>query len=306
MEAALQWGLDFIRAVQSYSNPPLTVVMRIITGLGSAAAYMILLPLVYWCVDEKKGLRLGLAILVSAWLNISLKLLLDQPRPFFEGYDPSLGMVPERLGGLPSGHAQNALVMWTIIASWGKKKWLYGIAAFICLLVSFSRIYLGVHFPTDILGGWILGGLVLCGYFLWGGRIEEFLGRGGFRAGMIAASAASFIMILYRPVDEAIIPGAMLFGMAAGYCLNRRYIGFKSSTGKTGAPQYITLLFRFLPGIAVTVLILAAFEKIIPQDRHAGHYLILYFLRFAITGLWVCAGAPRLFCALRLAERKEE
>jgi hypothetical protein len=123
---------------------------------------------------------------------------------------------------------------------------------------------------------------------------------------MIAASAASFIMILYRPVEEAIIPGAMLFGMAAGYCLNKRYTGFKSSTGKTGAPKYITLLFRFLLGIAVTSLIFAVFEKIIPQDPYANHYLILYFLRFVITGLWVCAGAPRLFCALRLAERKEE
>jgi len=166
MEAILYWGLDCIRLIQTAANPPLTACMKIITGLGSAAVYIILLPLIYWCIDEKKCLRLGTMVLVSVWLNITLKFALNQPRPFFEGYDPSVGMIGERMGGFPSGHAQNLLVMLFIIASWGTKKRLYGIAAFFCLLVGFSRVYLGVHFPTDVLGGWIIGGILLAAYFL--------------------------------------------------------------------------------------------------------------------------------------------
>ena len=66
MENILQWGLELIRTIQSFSSVPLTAVMRTITWLGDAAGYVIVLPLIYWCVDEKKGVRLGLTVLVSA------------------------------------------------------------------------------------------------------------------------------------------------------------------------------------------------------------------------------------------------
>jgi hypothetical protein len=86
MEPVLQWWLDFIRAVQTFSFPVLTLVMRIITAMGGWAVFLLALPLLYWCVDEKKGMRLCLILIISVWINMSLKFFLDQPRPFFEGY----------------------------------------------------------------------------------------------------------------------------------------------------------------------------------------------------------------------------
>jgi membrane-associated phospholipid phosphatase len=307
MEIILQWGLDFIRLAQSFSSPMLTAIMRVITGLGSPTVCMILFPFIYWCVDEKKGLRLGLAVLISAWINISLKFLFNQPRPFFEGYDPSLGMISERMGGFPSLHAQASLVLWTIIASWGKRKWLFGAAAIFCLLVGFSRIYLGIHFPTDILGGWILGALVLCAYFLLGSRIEALLGNGGFRAGMIASAALAFIMILYQPGEEVLMPSAVTLGIGVGYCLNRRYIGFRSSaffSHTEGAIQtkYPILLARYILGIACLFLLLAVSEKLIPITEHSVNYKLVSFLKLAAAALWFSAGAPWLFCKIRLAK----
>jgi membrane-associated phospholipid phosphatase len=307
MEGVLQWGLDFIRLIQSFANPPLTAVMRIFTGLGSSAVCVILLSLLYWCYDEKKGLRLGLALLISVWLNLTFKLLLNQPRPFFPAYDPAVGMIPEQLGGLPSGHAQNSLVMWTIIASWGRRKRFFAAAAVLCLLISFSRIYLGVHFPSDILGGWLLGGAVLFGYFLLVPHIEALLERGGFRAKMYAASAAAFIMILYRPADEALMGGGLFFGMAAGYNLNKRYIGFKSAgvSGRSKAAKYAVLGARFFLGIAGMVLVFAASGKILHLTRQSDFYYIFYFIRLVIAALWVSAGAPWLFRVFRLAGAQE-
>jgi membrane-associated phospholipid phosphatase len=302
MEEILQWGLDLIRGIQSAVSPPLTAFMIGVTQLGSPASYLILLPLVYWCVDEKKGIRLGLALMVSVWVNMVFKFFLNQPRPFFEGYDPTVNFIQERLGGLPSGHAQNSLLLWIIIASWGKKKRYYAGAAFLCLLISFSRLYLGVHFPTDILGGWILGGLVLCAYFLLGPRIEEFLARGAPRSELIASALAAFIMILYRPSPEILMPGGVLLGMGAGYSFNKRYVGFKARDGRSGAARALTLLGRFISGAAGAFLILFAFEKIIPENKSSDYYLILFFLRFVLLGLWTYAGAPVLFQTLHLAE----
>ena len=307
MESVLQWGLDFIRAVQSAASPPLTLVMRIITFFGGEPVYIALLPILYWCVDEKKGLRLGVVILISTWINISLKFLFDQPRPFFEAYDPTLDIckIEEKMGGLPSGHAQNTLVLLIIIASWLKKKWAYICAIILCLLIGFSRIYLGVHFPTDVFAGWILGGIILCGYFLLAGRIETLLDKGGFRAKVIASALVSFIMILYLPGKEILMPAGVLLGLGAGYCLNRRYVGFSSGqTGRTGIEKYLVLPVRFFLGITGLLLIYIALGKIFPKD--GGNQNLFGFLRYALAGLWVSVAAPWVFVKLRLGEFKSK
>jgi membrane-associated phospholipid phosphatase len=322
MEAVLQWGLDFIRLVQTSGYPPgyppLTTFMRIITSLGSGAAYMILLPFIYWCVDEKKGLHLTAVMLFSLWLNLVLKFVLDQPRPFFEGFDPSVGMATENTGGLPSGHAQNSLVLWIIIASWTKRKLFYGVAAFFCLLVGFSRIYLGVHFPTDVLGGWLAGGLILCLYFLFGKRIEtllETIGTRavgtravGTRAVMIAGAALSFIMILYRPSKVFLMPAGMILGLAAGFCLNRLFIGFTAASlfDRTGSAKYLTLAGRFALGIAGFILLYFVTGKLTAVFTGSENHDLFVFLRYALLALWISAGAPWLFRFTRLADRPDE
>lgn len=302
MEPALQWGLEFIRNIQGFSSPLLTVVMRIITAFGGAAVCLILPPFIYWCVDDKKGLRLETVVLISLWINIFLKITLNQPRPFFEGYDPSLGIVNERMGGLPSGHAQNALVLFFILASWINKRWAYIFAAVLCFLTGFSRIYLGVHFPTDVAAGWILGGVILCGYFLLGGMIETFFIKGGLRASMITGAVVSFLMIFYLPGEELLVPAGFLLGMCAGYCLNKRYIGFKSAAlcERTGMMKFLILFARFLLGIAGFVLVYFIVGKIIPQNS-ANHNLFR-FIHFALGGIWIFAAAPWVFIKLRLAE----
>ena len=306
MEALLQWGLDVIRGIQSYANPPLTAFVQIITELGSPVAYLVLIPFIYWCIDEKKSLRLGIAVLISAWLNFTLKYLLDQPRPFFPGYDPSLGMIAEKMGGFPSGHAQNSLVLWIIIASWGKKKLHYILAALFCLLIGFSRLYLGVHFPTDILGGWFFGGIVLCGYFLAGSRIEALLTAHGWRAGMMASAAIAFIMILYRPSADVLMPGGIILGMGTGYILCKRYIGFTAALNKKNAVRYLILLTRFISGIAIMALLYIATGKISAMFRDTGNYQLIVFLRYVIVALWVSAGAPWFCKLLHLANSDEQ
>jgi len=308
MEAILRWGLDFIRLLQSGANPPLTVCMRIITELGSPVVYIILLPIIYWCIDEKKCLHLGIMILISVWLNIVLKFVFDQPRPFFEAYDPSVGIIHERMGGFPSGHAQNSLVMWMIIASWGKQKRFYGIAALFCLLIGFSRVYLGVHFPTDILGGWLIGAKLLAVYFLVNKRVEALLAAHSPRVGLIACAALAFVMILYRPSVELLILSAAVLGLGTGYYLCKFHIGFTASAlsgkvGLAGVFKYVTLVVRFLLGITVVVLLFVLTEKIMVRLNSSGNYQLFTFLRFALLALWISAGAPWLFRFLRLADK---
>jgi membrane-associated phospholipid phosphatase len=306
VEPVLQWGLDFIRAVQTVSNPALTFVMQIITAMGGVAVILTALLVLYWCVDEKKGIRLCLMYIISLWINMTLKSFLNQPRPFFEGYDPSVGMINERMGGLPSGHAQNTLVVFFIFASWIKKNWVYACAAILCFLISFSRIYLGVHFPTDVIAGWINGGVILFGYFLLNGKIETLLKNGGFRAEVIASAALSFVMILYLPGKELLMPCGAVLGLGAGYCFNKKYTGFSSNAPfeKDGIKKYLALFARLLLGIAGLIIIFPTGSKLIPQD--SANYKLYGFLLAALGGFWVSAASPWVFVKLALAGTEQK
>lgn len=303
MESLLVWGLDLIRAVQSFGSPGLTAFMKLITNFGGAASYLALLPLVFWCYDEEKGIRLGLAVMVSVWINLGLKFLLDQPRPFWPAYDLSVGIITEDLNGLPSGHAQISLTLWVIVASWIGKKWAYAAALLLSLLVGFSRLYLGVHFPTDLLGGWILGALVLCGYFFLSGRIQDLLVRGGQRLQMILSAAAAFVMILYRPSVEMLMPGAVALGMGLAYSINANHLHFRAAAlfGRRGPAKFLSLAGRYLIGLAGIVLVFAAFSRLEP-GKASAYYPLFFFLRFVLLEFWIYLCAPWLYQRLNLAE----
>jgi hypothetical protein len=307
MEPILLWGLELIRSVQSHASPALTACMKLITNLGAAPVYLVILPLVYWCFDEEKGLRLSLAVLVSLWINMALKQLLAQPRPFWEGWDPSVGMIGESFNGFPSGHAQISLIMWTIIASWTGKKWALPAACFLSLLVGFSRLYLGVHFPTDLLGGWILGALSLTAYLQWGDRLKAVLIRGGPRLQKILCAALAFVMILYRPGPEILMPGALVLGLGLGYCLNLDRLRFRAAGNgvvRSCGAETAFRGIRFAAGMTGMALLFVILSRLAPEES-ASLYPLFFFVRFALAGLWVSFAAPWLFLRLGLARRAE-
>jgi hypothetical protein len=281
--------------------------MKVVTFFGATPVYILLLPLIFWCFDEKKGVRLGIALMISTLINMTLKFALAQPRPFWEGWDPAVALIPEQLNGFPSGHAQNSLVMWIIVASWGRGKWRYGLAVLASALIGFSRIYLGVHFPTDIFGGWILGALVLTAYFLLGKRIEDALVRGGPRPQRIAAAITGFIMILYRPQAEILLPGAALLSMGLGYSFTAEHLHFSADGvfGRTGTAKLLTLGGRFVVGITGTTLLFTVFDRLKPVPE-SSYYFLFFFISIVIPGFWVYSGAPWLFQRLHLAERGED
>ena len=308
MEGFLQWGLDCVRQIQTLAAiPGFTVFMRLITHIGSTVVYIFFFPFVYWCIDEKKGLRLAVVLFISTWINLALKFILNQPRPFFEGYDPSIGIIAEIMGGFPSGHAQNSLVILIILASWkiipGLSRTVhFFIAVFLCLIVGLSRIYLGVHFPTDVFGGWLIGGLVLAVYFWAGARIEAWLESHNPRIGLIVSAVLAFAMNMYRPSEYLLMPSGMIFGLGIGCFLCRRYIAFTALINdRTGMDKRLSLLVRYVLGITAMALLYVTAGKIINGLRDSGNYHLYVFIRNVLMAVWISAGAPWVFCKLRLA-----
>jgi hypothetical protein len=254
-------------------------------------------------------------LLLSAWVNGFFKNILKQPRPYH--LDPSVGRGFEKSYGLPSGHAQQSLAFWTALASCYKRpfwKTFFRIAAaaFI-MLIAFTRLYLGLHFPTDIFGGWLLGGILLALCFFLRNRVEKLLAVEGLRFQMIAAAIITLFM--NASGIETNLSGSFL-GFCAGYALMRKRIGFSASSLLQGKkPGAIILAARYVLGGAVAAALYFILKSLLPGEgalfaslpnwgASSPYYSISRFVRYGALGLWASAGAPWLFIRLKLAERE--
>lgn len=153
--------METIHFLQSFASPTLDAFFRGVTALGSARAYIALLLVVYLAVDARLGQRVGTYLLFGFYLNFHLKGLVGTGRPFL--LEPDVGRTPEATPmsgpGFPSGHAQLALTFWGYTAWWLGRRWFWVLALLLVTLISLSRLYLGMHFLIDIVGGLAIGAL---------------------------------------------------------------------------------------------------------------------------------------------------
>src|SRR5512136_2301475 len=164
MDTWLLWGTPVVVWLQSLGSF-LVAPMKALSFLGTEDFFLLVMPAMVWCVDASLGLRIGMVLLTSTGVNSILKVLVGWPRPFWVS-DSVKAYAFESSYGLPSGHAQNAMALWGRMAAGLKRAaWVFGLGILI-LLISLSRLYLGVHFPSDVLAGWIVAGILLA-LFLW-------------------------------------------------------------------------------------------------------------------------------------------
>jgi membrane-associated phospholipid phosphatase len=295
MDAIWQWGIDFIRTVQLAQGPVLTAFFKAVTFMGEEEFFLLLIPTILWCVDFAAGARLAIIFLLSTYVNTGLKGLFAHPRPF--ELDPTVGLHDIGGYGLPSGHSQSAVVVWGTIAAEFRKTWLRVVAILLVVLISFSRIYLGVHFPTDVLGGWAVGAIFLALYLVLGSRIEAWLREASLAVQLMLSVALPLALLLVYPDKDATSSTSVLIGMGIGVALIRRIAPF-SATGPLW--QRAT---RFLVGAIGLLAIYFGLKLVFPAEGESL-YLALRTVRYALVGLWVTLGAPWLFRRLRLASQE--
>ena len=291
MDPVTQWSLDLIAAVQQI-DPVLDVFFGAVTFLGEPEFHLLLLPLLFWCVDLRLGARVGVFLLLSSYLNLGLKALVHQPRPF--DLDPGLQLTSAEGYGLPSGHAQLAVVAWGAMAAWTRKGWFWGVAISLMALIGLSRIYLGVHFPADVLAGWAVGGLSLAVYLAVLPGVERWLAGLELRWQLLLALGMPAFLFLIHPAKNTATAMGTLAGAGLGLVLAYRYVHF-SAHGSLWQR-----VLRFLIGGVVVVLLYGGLKVVFPGEG-SSLYLVFRFLGFGIIGLWATLGAPWLFRRLRLA-----
>ncbi|MGQ9683224.1 MAG: phosphatase PAP2 family protein [Anaerolineae bacterium] len=280
------WGIEVILRLQALGGPAADAIFRLITFLGDEKFYLLLLPFVYWCLDKRLGLGLGLLVLGSNTANQWLKHLFGLPRP---PSPPVRHIVQEADFGFPSGHTQAVTVAFGYLAVRLQRLWVHVVAAVLVLLVGLSRLYLGVHYPHDVLGG-LAAGMVLLWVFVkaWplGASLWQRLNRPLRYALALLVPAVAVVL---WPLDEAASSLGALAGFGVGAVLEATTLGF----GSDGPWRH--RLARLLLGTALVFGFYAGLKAILPQGS------VWRFVRYGAIGLTVSLVGPWLFVRLGLA-----
>jgi membrane-associated phospholipid phosphatase len=301
-------------------------LMQFFSFLGTEQFYLIIAPALFWCLDAGLGLRLGIGLALSSSINSIFKLVLHTPRPYWVN-ERVQAYAAETSFGIPSGHSQNAVVVWGLLAAWVKKTWAWVAAALIILMIGLSRLYLGVHFLGDVLVGWLIGALILWAFLRLERPILAWLNRTPVGSQILVVLVASLGLILLgwitrlplngwsvpqawatlaarAPNAEALEPLALsglvsqagvFFGMALGGILLKR-LGWFDASGPA-----LQRVVRYLIGLAGVLAIYILLGAIFPSGETLIPFLLRY-LRYAVIGLWVTFIAPWLFIRLNLAQ----
>lgn len=154
MNNSLKFDTIFYNLISNIINDNMTTIIKFITFLGSASIVILVTFLLIVILKDKKiGLSLGLNLIIITIFQKVLKFLIGRPRPV------GINLIEEKKYSFPSGHSLTAMafygfIIYLIYKSELKHKNIYiTLLSILILLIGLSRVYLGVHYITDVLGG---------------------------------------------------------------------------------------------------------------------------------------------------------
>jgi hypothetical protein len=321
------WDIRLIQLLQDCGDW-MKPVMEFFTSLGYPQAYMVIVAMVYWSFDRKLGIRMAIFLPLLSSVNSLLKIAIHAPRPYWISNE--IKAIHASAGyGMPSGHAQ-ASTVWLLASSYLRKRWFWISALCIIFMIGLSRVYLGVHSPTQVITGWAVGIIALICFI----RLEERLATwmNGIKvyiqllfvlgitllillAGVAIllstgqweipeewiAHAAPHIALhtdLLRSYSMASAAGNAggFLGVATGLVLMGHAGNFKVT-----AKWWIRLL-RIILGLACMLLLYAGLQSISPEEADLIPYAIWRFTGFCLISFTAVFLLPILYIRLKLTK----
>jgi len=285
--------MEILRTLESLRTPFWDTIFGLITRLGEETILIVVFCAIYWCISKKMGYVIGISFFMSSLVIQGMKIVFRVPRPWV--YDPTFqpvgGAVREATGyAFPSGHTQNAAALLGALGI-QLKSWVVRIVLFsLAILVAFSRMYLGVHYLSDVLVSLVITFIIV--YFAARVITEEVVSvKRELTIALFIAGVALVVIIiataLYHGSDiethqlrDGTRAAGAAIGFAIGMFVERVYIKFSVKAKNIGVH-----VLKFVLGVAGTLAIQEGVRLI-------GTGLIIDAIRYFLMVVWITIFFP--------------
>lgn len=287
--------MEFLRLLENIRIPILNEFMLGITYLGDEIAFLVVALIMLWCVDKHKGYYILSVGFLGTLANQFMKLWFRVPRPWvLDENFTILEQAREGAGGysFPSGHTQSSVGTFGGIAAVTKNRAVKLVCILIAVLVPFSRMYIGVHTPLDVLVGAAMAVVLIL-------VLQPFvLGHEGKYVpvvlGIMTASAVAYLCFVeFYPFPADIDAHNLLSGTKNAYTLLGALPGFLAvyfvEKKWINYPVKAIWWVQILKTAIGLVLVLAVKEGLSsPLSTLLGEYpgrMVRYFLIVIVAGI---------------------
>ena len=269
--------LEILRHIQSIANPFFDFIFQLITMCGEQIVLISIISIIYWALDKKFGEYIAYSVLTSVLLNNAVKDIFKMKRPIGEEGIRTLREKTATGYSFPSGHTQSSASFYGAMAIYLKKKAMYIIATIMIILIGFSRLYLGVHYPKDVIVGGILGVLtsLIC-YKLYNKFENKML--------LYVITFIVFIPALTFAHSADFIKGMGTYlGFVIGIYIEKKYVNF-SNQGSTRSK-----VIRVLLGVLILLVLQVGLKALLPSQ------IIFSFIRYTLISFVGIGIYPMIF-----------
>lgn len=280
--------MEFLYLLEGLRMPGLDEFMLLVTRLGEETTFLVMALIVFWCVDKKRGYLLLSVGFLGTILNQFMKLWFRIPRPWvLDENFTILEQAREAAAGysFPSGHTTSAVATFGSIAVTAKHKKTCMICVMLAVLVGFSRMYIGVHTPKDVLVGAAISLvlIVMLHRLVMDGKYMLLLLKGMM---ILAIGLLAFVMIYPFPenvdahnLESGLKNAYTMVGSVAGvgfvYLMEKKHVNF--NTDAVWWAQILKVLLGFGLVLAVKEGLRAPLEALFvdPLSARSVRYLLI-------------------------------
>jgi len=297
--------MEILWFLESIRTPFLDSAFSIITRLGEEIVLIVVFCLVFWCINKKTGYVIGIVFFLSALIVQGMKPTFRVERPWITdpAFSPVGGATNAATGySFPSGHTQAAAAYLVPMGMTSRRKVLRIIFFTLVLLVAFSRMYLGVHYLSDVLASLVIAIIIALLAVRFVARAPEGKKRDIVTSLIIILCAGAVLLLvstLYRSgattgaqVRDSVLAAGSAIGFAVGMYIERTYIRF-SVKAQNIPVQAVKLIL----GIAGVI-------GIQEGARIIGSGLMADGIRYFLMILWLTALYPLIIRRFFTAKEK--
>lgn len=282
--------IEIINQIREAITPFFDKVLEFITILGEQTILILLLLIIYFIISKREGQIIAFSVFTTLLLNNAIKICIQRIRPFDH---PNRKFEASRIEtatgySFPSGHTQNAAATYTAVGLSFKKRWLWILVIILITLIGFSRVGLGVHYPSDVIVGAALGiGSAFLGRFLFV-KTEKCFKKQILLYSITALLFLPFAIIFLNKFignpekfKDFFTTYAFFLGYLAAVILERKYVNFNCNTSLK------TKLIRTAIALVIVVGIQFGLKPVLPDTTlfAAIRYFLLAFVTLGVYPL---------------------